>query len=208
MPRRLSYENIMIDEVRLATNKEIRETYNKLIKTANERIRVTAKKEYKQRAQAYKHIVEPLKGAGFTKVNKRGEVVFKAIPKTAKRSEMTKALREVQRFIRAKTSTVSGIREVEKERISEIQKEIPGISNNEAKDVLIWLGSEEGKTAKEHFDSDEVRTVMSLAKKTDSKTPLQKQWEEFKKQRETNKKSLADWKRELEKKREEIGESF
>ena len=61
----------------------MRRLYSQWVKVANERIRTTASAKNIGGAQAYKHIVQPLEGAPYVKVNAKGQTVFKALPRNA-----------------------------------------------------------------------------------------------------------------------------
>lgn len=191
----------------------IRQQYNAAIKAANDRIKTVSQEKYQGRAQAYEFYVKgDLDGAPYTK-QRGGMTVFKALPRGADREQALEALRMAERFLGAKTSTARGIQEVENERISilndfikeNFQKEYkesggegeapaaPVLTKTEADNILRWLGSEEGKKAKEKYDSDQVREAMSKAVIADRKNEARKAatdlYEEFKAKQFT----LADW---------------
>lgn len=183
----------------------IRQQYNAAIKAANDRIKTLSKPEYEGRAQAYEHYVKgDLAGAPYVK-ERGGQTVFKALPRGSSREQSLEALRMVERFLGAKTSTARGILDTEKirhDRLNEFlsedfkahgsgEGESPQLSKDEADGVLRWLGSEEGKTAKETYDSNQVRESVSkavIAKRGTGKSvsDLYQDW--F-----SSQETLADW---------------
>ena len=155
----------------------IRQQYNAAIKAANDRIKTLQKTEYAGKAQAYQYYVKgDLAGAPYTK-ERGGATVFKALPRGSGRQESLEALRMVERFLGAKTSTASGILEVEKEREKGLQdmldadfkihgqtgSKAPQMTKEEKDAVLRWMGSEEGRAAKASFDSHQVREAIAKA---------------------------------------------
>ena len=154
----------------------IRQQSNAAIKAANDRIKTLSKAEYEGRSHAYEYYVKgDLAGAPYVK-ERGGATVFKALPKDASRRESLEALRMVERFLGARTSTAAGIREVEKERqgrLNELLEEdhrmrggsgqAPELSKQDADNILRWMGSEEGREAKQNFDSFQVREAIAKA---------------------------------------------
>ena len=154
----------------------IRQQYNAAIKAANDRIKTLSKAEYEGRSHAYEYYVKgDLAGAPYVK-ERGGATVFKALPKDSSRRESLEALRMVERFLGARTSTASGIRETERARQRGLNDALneeyrmrggsgraPELTKEEADNVLRWLGSEEGKAAKRQFDSHQVREAISKA---------------------------------------------
>lgn len=155
----------------------VRQQYNAAIKAANDRIKTLQKSEYAGKAQAYQYYVKgDLAGAPYTK-ERGGATVFKALPRGVGRQESMEALRMVERFLGAKTSTVAGIREVERERERGLQDMLdadfkihgqtgsnaPRMTKEEKDAVLRWMGSEEGRAAKASFDSHQVREAIAKA---------------------------------------------
>jgi hypothetical protein len=160
----------------------IRQQYNAAIKAANDRIKTITKPEYAGRAQAYEYYVKgDLAGAPYVK-QRHGQTVFKALPRGADRETSLEALRMVERFLGGKTSTASGIRETQRERHAilnkmleedykmrkgedeeETESSAPKLTHDEAEEILKWMGSEEGKTAKADYDSNQVREGVAKA---------------------------------------------
>lgn len=156
--------------------KWIRRAYNNAIKSANDRIKTLSKPEYAGRSQAYEFYVKSdLQGAPYTK-ERGGNIVFKAIPRSADREQALEALRMVERFLQAKTSTAAGIKAVENQRRDELNKMLqedhanhgsggsaPELSKSEADAILRWMGSEEGRAAKASYDSNQTREAITKA---------------------------------------------
>lgn len=184
--------------------KWIRQQYNAAIKAANERIKVLAQPKYAGRAQAYEYYVKgDLAGAPYTK-QRGGSTVFKALPRGADRGQALEALRMVERFLGAKTSTARGIMETERERQSNLNDMLkndyamrggsgraPALSKDEADAILRWMGSEEGRNAKKDFDSNQTREAISkavIANRGSGKT-VSELYNDFLDTQET----MADW---------------
>lgn len=185
----------------------IRQQYNAAIKAANDRIKTLQKAEYSGRAHAYKYYVKSdLASAPYTK-ERGGATVFKALPRGASKQQALEALRMAERFLGAKTSTVAGIREVEKERQEMLQKmldedfkihgqedaEAPTLTTAEKDSILRWMGSEEGVQAKADYDSNQVREAITkaviAARSGKSKVSVGDLYSAFNDSQQT----LADW---------------
>ena len=193
-------------ELAMGDTQKMKKLYAYWKKVANERIKVTATPKHMKAAQAYKHMVEPLLGASYVGQNKKGQVVFRAIPKTASAREIREAFRKLTDFLGARTSTVAGIKAVAKERMDNIRDvaKIP-LTNSQAESLLRFLGSPEGVEAKKNFDSEQVVRAVSLDLKKNPKLSgvdqVIERWHEWEEKQST----LADWIRENE---GEIFESF
>ena len=191
------------------SEKWIRQQYNAAIKAANDRIKTITKPTYAGRAQAYEYYVKgDLAGAPYVK-QRGGATVFKALPGGADRETSLEALRMVERFLGAKTSTAKGILSTEKERRDILNRFLaedfsgrggsgsaPELTKDEAENVLRWMGSEEGKAAKASYDSNQVREAISKAAVANrgsgkSVSELYRDWFE-------SQESLADWIQESE----------
>ena len=156
------------------SEKWIRQQYNAAIKAANERIKVISQPKYEAKAKAYEFYVKgDLQGAPYIK-ERGGKTVFKALPKGSTREESLEALRMVERFLGARTSTAAGITATERERrdiLNDMLSEdhanrggsgkAPRLSKNEADNILRWMGSPEGKAAKADYDSNQVREAVT-----------------------------------------------
>lgn len=164
--------------------------YSQWIKAANERIRYTNLPKNKEHAQAYKFLVKPLEGASYVKENKRGEIVFKALPKNAPARDIREAFRKVTDFLGAKTSTASGITEVLQERRDNI-REFAGVelSDDKADSLLRFLGSPEGKKAMDKYDSDMIIEAIGKDLKRGGNETVLERWQAW----EQSGKTLADW---------------
>ena len=188
------------------SEKWIRQQYNAAIKAANDRIKTLSKAEYAGRAHAYERYVRgDLAGAPYVK-ERGGATVFKALPKDSSRRESLEALRMVERFLGARTSTAAGIRETERARerglntmLEEDYKmrggsgRAPELSKTDADNILRWLGSPEGRDAKSKFDSHQVREAISkaviAASDAGDSRSISELYQEFVSSEET----LADW---------------
>lgn len=189
------------------SDKWIRQQYNAAIKAANDRIKTVSQEKYSGRSQAYEYYVKgDLAGAPYVK-QRGGATVFKALPRGASRRESLEALRMVERFLGAKTSTAAGIQEVARERESSLNRALEEewkarggsgsgprdkLTREQADNVLRWMGSEEGKAAKAQYDSHQVREAISkavVAAGPRSGKTVSNLYNDFKKSQET----LADW---------------
>jgi len=190
--------------------KWIRQQYNAAIKAANDRIKTLNKPKYQDKARAYEYYVKgDLAGAPYTK-QRGGATVFTALPKGSDKREALEALRMVERFLGAKTSTVAGIKEVERERETALQEVLnsdfemrgqaggrpPKLTRQEADNILRWMGSAEGREAKRNFDSHQVReSIMKsvIASRSGRGKGSRKTVGELYKEFDESQQSLADW---------------
>ena len=190
--------------------KWIRKQYNAAIKAANDRIKTLNKPKYQDKAQAYEYYVKgDLSGAPYTK-QRGGATVFTALPKGSDKKEALEALRMVERFLGAKTSTVAGIKEVERERETALQEVLnsdfemrgqaggrpPKLTRQEADNILRWMGSAEGREAKRNFDSHQVREAIMksmIASRSGRGKGSRKTVGELYKEFDESQQSLADW---------------
>lgn len=176
----------------------MRKLYSKWSKVANERIKTIASPKNISRAQAYKHIVQPLEGARYVKTNEKGQTVFKAIPRDAGRRELREAFQKLTDFLSAKTSTVGGIKEVQNERIERLRNDLGDVADtlttNQLNSILVFMGSEEGKNALTDYDSDMVVEAIAADIKNKPKNgqSILERWKAW----EESGKTLADWMKE------------
>lgn len=175
----------------------MRRLYSQWVKVANERIRTTASAKNIGGAQAYKHIVQPLEGAPYVKVNAKGQTVFKALPRDASDRERRDAFKKLTDFLGSKTSTVGGIKEVKQERIENMRQQLGGaadsLTTNQLDSLLRFLGSPEGKEALSNYDSDMVVQAIAadIANRPKSGESILTRWQKW----EESGASLADWMR-------------
>lgn len=188
------------------SDKWIRQQYNAAIKAANDRIKTLSKEKYQGRAQAYEYYVKgDLAGAPYVK-ERGGATVFKALPRGSSRRESLEALRMVERFLGARTSTAAGIMEVERQRERglnvALQEEwearggsgaAPELTKQQSDDVLRWMGSEEGKAAKAQYDSHQVREAISKAVISAGRSKSGKRASDLYKDFKASQQTLADW---------------
>lgn len=175
----------------------MRRLYSQWVKVANERIKTTASPKNISGAQAYKHIVQPLEGAPYVKVNAKGQTVFKTLPRDASDRERREAFKKLTDFLGSKTSTVGGIKEVKQERIENMRQQLGGaadsLTTNQIDSLLRFLGSPEGKEALSNYDSDMVVQAIAadLANRPKSGESILTRWQKW----EESGASLADWMR-------------
>lgn len=202
--------------------KQLKSFFGTALKAANDRIRTLTKPNNIIGAQAYKYNVEPLRGAGYIKTRTdkasgREMTVFtqpKSPGKNASAAEqkrygaqLREAVSQVKRFLAAKTSTVSGIKELKAERMAKLDAMInakrqgqgddsntgTGLSDVDKEAILRWMGSPEGQSAMQDFDSHQVREAVTIAtmadRKGDGKTSIETLYNDFKATQQT----LADW---------------
>lgn len=147
--------------------------YNRLVKTANKRISIITKPKNISGAQAYRYNVEAMAGAPFIK--SKGDIYqFATLKKSTTAMNIRTAINEIYAFLGAKTSTVGGIKEVEAQRISQIQEvyknfkspDFPdGILPELAREIAIFLGSDKGVEAKRTYDSKDIVVAMAVSNK-------------------------------------------
>lgn len=207
------------------TTAELKRFYGSALKAANDRIKTLTQEQYADKAQAYKYMVKPLEGASYIKTRPVGKTgrsitVFtqpkapgsKANPEAQRDYEvrLKQAVAQVQAFLGAKTSTVSGIREVEEERRarlddlikaraeqlnpgSKASSEGSGLSNADKDAILRWMGSPDGRDAMFNADSNQVRDAITEAvvaeRQSGGTRSISELYEEFQQRQDT----FADW---------------
>lgn len=181
------------------TQSELIREYNKVVAVANKRIATITKAAYADQAQAYFYQVASLKGASFIG-EKDGKAKFSRLNKSASKNLIESAIAHLNNFMTAKTSTVSGIKEVQKQRIQNIQEtyknfkspDYPkGITKELAEKIARFLGSPQGVEAKKIYDSKQIVVALSLEAKAVGEENLNV-LEAFRQFEERNQ-SLADW---------------
>ena len=184
-------------EMAQGSTANMRRLYREWVKVANERIRTTASAKNISGAQAYKHIVQPLEGAPYVKVNAKGQTVFKALPRNATDRERREAFKKLTDFLGSRTSTVGGIKEVKQERIENMRQQLGEVADtlttNQIDSLLRFLGSPEGREALRNYDSDMVVQAIAadLANRPKSGESILARWQKW----EQSGESLADWMR-------------
>lgn len=196
MPARAKYYKI---DTTGKTQSELIREYNKVVAVANKRIDTITKSTYADQAQAYYYQVASLKGAKFIG-EKNGVAVFNRLNKKSSENMLKSAIAHLNNFMTAKTSTVSGIKEVQKQRIENIKNvyknfrspDFPeGIDDSTAEKIARFLGSPQGVEAKATYDSKQMVLALSLEAKAVGEENL-KTLEAFRQFRDRNQ-SLADW---------------
>ena len=92
----------------------------------------------------------------------------------------TNAIKELEKFVKAKTSTLKGVIDISNERVQPFREKYPSLSdytNEEIEDLLEFLGSVKGENAKSKYDSDQLLVAFSMQKKL--KKNENKQWEDI-----------------------------
>ena len=101
-------------------------------------------------------------------------------PKKRSLEVYTKAIKELEKFFKAKTSNLKGIIDIANERVQTFREKYPSLSNytnEEIEDLLEFLGSAKGENAKSKYDSDQLLVAFSMQKKL--KKNEGKQWEDI-----------------------------
>lgn len=101
-------------------------------------------------------------------------------PKKRSLEVYTKAIKELEKFFKAKTSNLKGIIDIANERVQTFREKYPSLSyytNEEIEDLLEFLGSVKGENAKAKYDSDQLLVAFSMQKKL--KKNEDKQWEDI-----------------------------
>ena len=141
--------------------------------------------EYNKRM---KEIIEAGKKSPASNVllsNVPSEVLGKRIPilKRPKKRSLevyAKAIKELEKFFKAKTSNLKGVIDISNERVQTFREKYPSLSdytNEEIEDLLEFLGSVKGENAKSKYDSDQLLVAFSMQKKL--KKNEDKQWEDI-----------------------------
>ena len=90
------------------------------------------------------------------------------------------AIKELEKFFKAKTSNLKGVIDISNERVKTFREKYPSLSNytnEEIEDLLEFLGSNKGENAKAKYDSDQLLVAFSMQKKL--KKNEGKQWEDI-----------------------------
>lgn len=101
-------------------------------------------------------------------------------PKKRSLEVYAKAIQELEKFFKAKTSNLKGIIDIANERVQTFREKYPSLSNytnEEIEDLLEFLGSVKGENAKAKYDSDQLLVAFSMQKKL--KKNEDKQWEDI-----------------------------
>ena len=101
-------------------------------------------------------------------------------PKKRSLEVYTKAIKELEKFFKAKTSNLKGVIDIVNERVQTFRDKYPSLSNytnEEIEDLLEFLGSVKGENAKAKYDSDQLLVAFSMQKKL--KKNEGKQWEDI-----------------------------
>ena len=101
-------------------------------------------------------------------------------PKKRSLEVYTKAIKELEKFFKAKTSNLKGVIDISNERVQTFREKYPSLSNytnEEIEDLLDFLGSVKGENAKAKYDSDQLIVAFSMQKKL--KKNEDKQWEDI-----------------------------
>lgn len=101
-------------------------------------------------------------------------------PKKRSLEVYTKAIKELEKFFKAKTSNLTGVIDIVNERVQTFREKYHSLSNytnEEIEDLLEFLGSAKGENAKSKYDSDQLLVAFSMQKKL--KKNEDKQWEDI-----------------------------
>ena len=101
-------------------------------------------------------------------------------PKKRSLEVYAKAIKELEKFFKAKTSNLKGVIDISNERVQTFREKYPSLSdytNEEIEDLLEFLGSVKGENAKAKYDSDQLLVAFSMQKKL--KKNEDKQWEDI-----------------------------
>ena len=101
-------------------------------------------------------------------------------PKKRSLEVYTKAIKELEKFFKAKTSNLKGVIDIANKRVQTFREKYPSLSNytnEEIEDLLEFLGSAKGENAKYNYDSDQLLVAFSMQKKL--KKNEDKQWEDI-----------------------------
>lgn len=171
--------------------------------------------QYRMLVNEYNKRMKEIKNAGrksYAENALLGRITSKAIGKRgyilkrpASRSLETyrQAIVELERFMRAKTSTLEGVNDVINERIKKFRAKYPALNtytDKEVEDLLKFLGTDDGINNKTKYDSNQLVKVLSISNAKDKKDS----YEEIIDKIESEGKTLADVLREFEKDKEKV----
>lgn len=119
-----------------------------------------------------------------------GEYITFEIPDTTdkrqKMNQLLQAIRIADKFLFSKTSTATGIEQVNRKRRKWLRENFDGFSKNkDADEFLKFLGSKTIKEQKKIFDSNVIVTALAIADKNQSKKKIKDIYEDFKKSKKS-----------------------
>lgn len=134
-------------------------------------------------------------------IGKRGDILKR--PTSRSVETYRQAIAELERFMRAKTSTLKGVEEVSAGRIKSFRGKYPALNSytdKEVEDLLEFLGSERGENTKTKYDSDQLVKVLSISNVKEKKDSYQTIMDKIEEKNQT----LADVIREFEEKKDNV----
>ena len=120
-------------------------------------------------------------------------------PKKRSLEVYTNAIKELEKFFKAKTSNLKGVIDISNERVQTFREKYPSLSNytnEEIEDLLEFLGSNKGENAKVKYDSDQLITAFSMQKRL--KKNKEKKWEDLYNDMKEKNATTASYIREVE----------
>ena len=141
--------------------------------------------EYNKRMKEIREAGRKSPASNVLLANIPSEVLGKRIailkrPKKRSLEVYTKAIKELEKFFKAKTSNLKGVIDIANERVQTFREKYPSLSNytnEEIEDLLEFLGSVKGDNAKTKYDSDQLLVAFSMQKKL--KKNENKKWEDI-----------------------------
>lgn len=158
--------------------KEKRKEYNKLRKTANQRLRRLSKSEVKYGSRAYRYLTEKLSNQQEYLTQKKGILQFKPLKRGyITQQELEHKLSIISNFVKAKTSSITGTKELYKKGYRTFLK------NNENVKISYdeWysmVASQDFADAKQKFGSNQIIHVVDEYG-IDTATMLLSEWTNF-----------------------------
>lgn len=158
--------------------KEKRKEYNDLRKTANQRLRRLSKSEVKYGSRAYRYLTEKLSNQQEYLTQKKGILQFKPLKRGyITQQELEHKLAIISKFVKAKTSTITGTKELYKKGYRKFlsSHENIDISYN---DWYSMVASQDFADTKQKFGSNQIIRVVDEYG-IDTATKLLSEWADF-----------------------------
>lgn len=119
-----------------------------------------------------------------------GEYISFKIPNTVDKRErmnqLRQAIRIADKFLFSKTSTATGIEQVNRKRRKWLRENFDGFSKNkDADEFLKFLGSKTIKEQKKIFDSNVIVTALAIADKNQPNKKIKEIYDNFKKSKKS-----------------------
>lgn len=142
-------------------NQKLKSRYRELALEAN-KLHKEFMKEFGFISQAEKNILR----ANLPSAMRGSRTASKLKIRNASEIDYKVAIKELERFMQAKSATPQGYREIVNERINTVKEnfDTSGLSDKDINDMLNFLGTSQGEQSKEIYDSNLVIQALIIGK--------------------------------------------